>query len=229
MHLFFLFLFSLVNPASQDGSSSDAGGSSNQGGSSNPFLQDPETIRAMAVQKALQRATREANLPRGIPDRAQPNDLFDKLADDVKCDTSPEGKLTSRPARDMKECKQRCIDHRKCVYFAFWTQRKFCETYTSCHYRSPDNGQPIVLYKKLTVCEEELSRGKMKYIERMKAAFPENVVRPWGSDNPNFVCKCTTDTWLRSNACLWSFVNKVREGVFVPCEKFLSSPGSQCT
>ena len=74
MLLILLFLLlPLVHPTSQGGSSSDAAGGSNQGDSANPFLQDPETIRAMAVQKAVQRATQQGKLPTGIPDRAQPN------------------------------------------------------------------------------------------------------------------------------------------------------------
>jgi len=123
---------------------------------------------------------------------------FEKAFDDVRCDDPPltTSKIASSLKFTFQICKERCQQDPRCRWFAYWTKKRYCETYASCTSRSPDAGNSIFLYQRLNECEAERGvHGQGRYPQLIAAAFPKGIIRISGP-RQNLHCKCATPAWM---------------------------------
>jgi len=114
--------------------------------------------------------------------------LFRSIYENVRCD---DPKLTKGLSKGLADCKARCNPHEECNFFAYWTKRKWCETYEKCTSTSADKGNDITVYKRSTECDVVMD----EYLSNIAAQFPEGIIRTHGH-NRNIHCKCLTRTWM---------------------------------
>jgi len=123
---------------------------------------------------------------------------FEKAYDDVRCDDPPltTSKAASFVKFNFQVCKEKCLGDPRCRWFAYWTKKKYCETYATCTSRSPDAGNSIFLYQRLNECETERGvHGQGRYPQLIAAAFPKGIIRISGPKQ-NLHCKCATPAWM---------------------------------
>jgi len=123
---------------------------------------------------------------------------FEKAYDDVRCDDPPltQSKAASFMKLSFQICKEKCLGDSRCRWFAYWTKKKYCETYASCTSRSPDAGNSIFLYQRLNECETERGvHGQGRYPQLIAAAFPKGIIRISGPKQ-NLHCTCATPAWM---------------------------------
>jgi len=107
----------------------------------------------------------------------------------VRCD---DDKISKGKVRNVVECKQQCIMDKDCNYFAFWKDRKWCETYNRCTSFSPDRDNIITVYRRLNECEVSYEA----YMPKIAEQFIGDSVIAKGPPRKNLHCKCTTKSWM---------------------------------
>jgi len=117
-----------------------------------------------------------------------PLSLFRSIYENVRCD---DPKLTKGLSKGLADCKARCNPYEECNFFAYWTKRKWCETYEKCTSTSEDKGNPITVYKRSTECDVVMD----EYLNNIASEFPEGVITIHGN-NRNIHCKGITRTWM---------------------------------
>jgi len=91
----------------------------------------------------------------------------------------------------LDECKTKCLEDTECVFYAFWLQKNYCETYVSCHHVESDGDNAIHVFKRMSHCDvaqEVYSRMIPKY-------FPQGTLKI-DPPNPNMYCKCISRAWM---------------------------------
>jgi len=140
-----------------------------------------------------------------ISDQESP---FEKVHEDVYCnDGAPfQPPFFSGNVKTVRDCKLKCINDPRCAYMAYWLKTKKCETYFTCFSQTRDGNNKILVFKRVSICEQE----RDKYYNLMAKEFPRNFIRPlympfeWEKNagprsnhrQPNIHCKCTGMSWL---------------------------------
>jgi len=107
----------------------------------------------------------------------------------VRCD---DDKLAKGKVGSIVTCKQQCIQDKDCNYFAFWKDRKWCETYNRCTSFSQDRDNIITVYRRLNECEVSYEA----YMPKIAEQFAGDSVVAKGSPKKNLHCRCTTKSWM---------------------------------
>jgi len=113
--------------------------------------------------------------------------------------------LWSGPTQGFRECKIACTDSKLCAFFAYWFKRNRCELYEACFsfsdeeaitpsQLSPRKLKDVKVFRRLSECDSEIDHNRGRYIKKICAAFPDDIVR-YKAPNQNLHCDCVTGRW----------------------------------
>jgi len=130
-------------------------------------------------------------MPQMAPGGAVPPARFEKIADNVRCDSE---KLSSGPsASGLSGCKEMCSSDERCEFFAYYSKRKYCETYITCDSRVQTHLR--MLYKRINECMEEIKDSDARFYRLISKEFTDGMVRSHPPER-NFHCYCISRNWM---------------------------------
>jgi len=91
----------------------------------------------------------------------------------------------------LEECKKECLDDPECVFYAFWLEKNYCETYDSCYHLESDGDNVIHVFKRMSHCDV----AQAVYSRMIPKYFPAGTLKI-DPPNPNLYCKCISRAWM---------------------------------